>query len=222
MQIVENLKRGNEIVYGYLGVKATTPTARERQSAKINGELGALVESIETDSPAAAAGLKKGDIVVRFNGQDIHDGDEFIRGVGAAPVDDKGVSATIVRGDHKQDLTLKLRRREIAQAAVTKEKQRLKWRGLILGPIPANWSFPSKKTAATVGVMVLGVLPDSPFAKDGIVQGAVITAIAGKTIAGITDLQSLVNELPSEACAVTLAGQDNKPDNDATVVSIRE
>src|SRR3954469_18864893 len=164
MQIIDSLKRGNEVVYGYLGVKATTPTTHERQVAKINGEFGALVESIESDSPAASAGLKKGDIVVRFNGEEIRDGDQFIRSVGAAPIDEKGVGATIVRGDRRQDLTLKLRRREIAQAAVTKDKQRLKWRGLVLGPVPGNWSFPNKKTATAVGVMVLSVLPDSPFA----------------------------------------------------------
>jgi serine protease Do len=222
LQIVDNLKRGNEVVYGYLGVKVMTPTAHERQNAKIGDDVGALVESVEASSPAAQAGLKVGDIVVRFNGQSIHDGDEFIRCVGAAPIDDKGVGAVIVRGERRQDVTLRLRRREIAQAAVTKEKQRLKWRGLVLGPVPANWSFPSRKTAAAVGVMVLGVLPDSPFAKD-VTQGAVITAIAGKPVAGITDLQSLLNDLPTtQQCALTFAGQDNKPAGDATVVSIRE
>jgi serine protease Do len=223
MQIVDNLKRGNEVVYGYLGVKATTPTARERQSAKIADDRGALVESIEPNSPAAAAGLKMGDIVVRFNGRPIRDGDEFIRSVGAAPLDEKGVSAVIVRGDRRQDVTLKLRRREIAQAAVTKEKQRLKWRGLVLGPVPANWSFPGKKTATSVGVVVLSVLPDSPFAKD-VTQGAVITAISGKSVAGITELQALLNDFPTgQQCALTFAGQDAaKPAGDATVVSIRE
>jgi S1-C subfamily serine protease len=223
LQIVDSLKRGNEVVYGYLGVKATTPTAHERQNAKIGDDVGALVESVEANSPAAAAGLRMGDIVLRFNGQAIHDGDEFIRCVGAAPIDDgKGVSAVIVRGDRRQDVTLKLRRREIAQAAVTKEKQRLKWRGLVLGPVPANWSFPSKKAAAAVGVVVLSVLPDSPFAKD-VTQGAVITAIAGKPVSGITDLQSLLNDLPASQCALTFAGQDAaRPVGDATVVSIRE
>jgi S1-C subfamily serine protease len=137
--------------------------------------------------------------------------------VGSASVDEKGVKATIVRGDKRQDVTLKLRRREIAAAAVTKEKQRLKWRGLVLGPVPANWNFPGKKAAAAVGVMVLGILPDSPFIKDGVAQGAVITAIAGKPVSGITDLQSLLNDLPSEPCALELAAQDN-----AEVVSIRE
>ncbi len=208
LQIVERLKRGTEVVYGYLGVKASTPTTRERRDAKIEGEVGAFVDSVEIDSPASAAGMKRGDIVIRFNGEAIYDGEHFIRTVGSAPVDEKGVSATIVRGNKRQDVTLKLRRREIAAAAVTRDKQRLRWRGLVLGPIPANWNFPGKNSPTT-GVMVLGVGADSPFVKDGVAQGSVITAISGKSFAGMTDLQLLLNDLPTEQYSLQIAGQDN-------------
>src|SRR5687768_14979353 len=78
MRIIENLKAGSEVVYGYLGVKASTPTARERRSAKIDGEIGAYVDTVESKSPAEAAGVKPGDIVLTFNGVTITDGDHFI------------------------------------------------------------------------------------------------------------------------------------------------
>src|SRR5688572_20946379 len=58
MRIVERLKAGEEVVYGYLGVRASTPTARERRDARIIEEAGAFVEHVEADSPAAEAGLK--------------------------------------------------------------------------------------------------------------------------------------------------------------------
>jgi S1-C subfamily serine protease len=99
---------------------------------------------------------------------------------------------------------------------VTKDKQRLRWRGLLLGPVPGNWSFPKKQTP-TAGVIVLGIGADSPFAKDGVAQGSVITAIAGKPVAGITDLQSLINDLPTEPCSLQFAAQ-----GDSTVASMRE
>jgi S1-C subfamily serine protease len=221
-RIIETLKSGGEVVYGYLGVKASTPTERERRAAKIDGDVGALVDSVEDDSPASAGGLKRGDVVINFNGETIRDGEHLIRVVGAAPVDLKGTKATIVRGEKRQTLTVKLRRREIASAAVTRDKQRLRWRGLLLGPIPANWSFPGKKPASTTGVMVLGVGADCPFAKtDGVAQGAVITAIGGKPVAGIVDLQSLHNDLPTEQCSLQIAGQERSTDKSA-VATIRE
>jgi S1-C subfamily serine protease len=112
---------------------------------------------------------------------------------------------------------VKLRRREIASAAITKDKQRLKWRGLLLGPVPANWGFPKQVKEATAGVFVVSVGPDSPFAKDGVAQGSVITAIAGKPVAGITDLQAMINDLPTEQCSVQVAAQD-----ESAVVSIQQ
>jgi serine protease Do len=204
------------VVYGYLGVKASTPTARERRSAQIEGELGAYVDTVESKSPAEAAGIKPGDIVLTFNGVAVTDGDHFIRTVGAAPVERDGVHAVVIRDGKRHEMTIKLRRREIASAAVTREKQRLRWRGLLLGPIPPNWNFADKRAPAA-GVMVLGVGADSPFLKDGVAQGSVITAIAGKPVAGITDLQFLLNDLPSEQCSLQLASEE-----DSAVVSIQQ
>src|SRR5688572_22560803 len=63
MRIVQSLKDGGEVVYGYLGVKASTPTTRERRGAKIDNDIGAYIDSLESDSPASAGGLKRGDIV---------------------------------------------------------------------------------------------------------------------------------------------------------------
>ncbi|CAA9400205.1 MAG: HtrA protease/chaperone protein [uncultured Phycisphaerae bacterium] len=216
MRIVERLKAGEEVVYGYLGVRATTPTARERRTARIDEEVGALVDHVETDSPAAAAGLKRGDLVLSVNGEAVRDGDHFIRVVGSAPVTDAGVPATVVRGHDRREVTLKLRRREMAAAAVTRERQKLRWRGLLLGPTPANWSYPGRAPSAG-GVVVLGVQPNSPFAKDGVAQGAVITAVAGKPVTGITELQSLLNDVPAEEFALQFA-----PQGDSVVVSIQE
>jgi serine protease Do len=162
MQIIDSLKRGNEVVYGYLGVKATTPTARERQSAKIADDVGALVESIEPARPPPPRGSKTGDIVVRFNGETIHDGDEFIRCVGAAPIDEKGVSAVIVRGDRRQELTLKLRRREIAQAAVTKRKADAEVARPVLGPVPPTGASPARRRRAASASWCSACCPTAP------------------------------------------------------------
>jgi serine protease Do len=218
LQIIESLKGGAEIVYGYLGVKASTPTARERRAARIDGEVGAHIDSVEPDSPASAAGLRRGDIVLSFNGRNVTDGDHFIRAVGSAGVDED-ITTTFVRGERKETATVKLRRRELASAGVTKEKQRLRWRGLLLGPIPSNWNFPAGNKAAVAGVMVLAVSPNSPFAATaGVAQGKVITAIAGQSVAGITQLQALINDLPTEACDLRFADEQT----DSTIASMRE
>src|SRR5688500_5986337 len=68
-RIIAKLKEGREVVYGYLGVKVSTPTARERRTAGVEGEAGAHVDSVEGDSPAADSGLRRGDVIVSVDGR---------------------------------------------------------------------------------------------------------------------------------------------------------
>ena len=204
-QIIRDLREGREVVYGYLGVKSSTPTARERKAAGIDGDLGAYIDSVDKDSPAGAADLRKGDIVLKFNGESVRDGDHFIRTVGAAPVG-RAVGVTYVRKDTVRTAEVVLRRRELAAAAVTRDSRRLRWRGMLLGPIPAQWEFPGAKRPEA-GLMVIGIDPTSPHAKEGVVQGSVITAVAGVPVKDVTDLQRVINDVPPEAWALDITGR---------------
>jgi len=204
-QIIQDLKEGREIVYGYLGVKSSTPTARERRSAGIDDEIGAFIESVDKDSPAGVADLRKGDIVVRFNGEIVRDGEHFIRTVGAAPVG-RTLSVSYVRKDKVKSADVVLRRRELASAAVTRESRRMRWRGMLLGPIPANWDSGGAKRPAA-GLLVIGIEAGSPHAKEGVVQGSVITAVAGVPVRDVTELQRVINDRPPEEWALDITGR---------------
>ena len=201
--LIHNLKDGREIVYGYLGVMASTPTARECRSAGISQELGARIDSIEADSPAASSDLKAQDIVVQINGEVIQDSEQFVRTIGSTPID-KPAQMHLYRGGKALTVSVKLRKRQLPAVAISRQNQRLRWQGLLLGPIPANWDF-GKTAKPEAGLMVLGIESTSPFTKQGIAQGAVITRIAGKAVSCIADLQKILNDTPVEACQVQLA-----------------
>jgi serine protease Do len=202
---VRDLVEGREVVYGYLGVKSSTPTTRERKLAGIDEEIGAYIESVDRDSPAGVADLRRGDIVIKFNGEVIRDGDHFIRAVGASPVG-KPVAAVLYRKDRVRTSEVVLRRRELASAAVTRESRRFRWRGMLLGPIPSRWDFGAVKRPEG-GMMVVGIDPGSPFVKEGVVAGSVITSVAGVRVNDVTDLQRVVNDVPPERIALEVAGR---------------
>jgi serine protease Do len=203
-QIIQDLKEGREIVYGYLGVKSSSPTTRERKAAGIDDEIGAYIESVDKDSPAGVADLRKGDIVVKFNGEAVRDGDHFIRCVGAAPVG-RTVTVYYYRKDKLRTADIVLRRRELASAAVTRESRRLRWQGMLLGPIPAQWDFGAAKRPAG-GLMVIGIEPGSPHAREGITVGSVITAVAGQPVRDVTDLQRVINDVRPEDWSLDITG----------------
>ena len=82
-------------------------------------------------------------------------------------------------------------------SGITKENRRIRWEGLLLGTTPQNWKSANKKGAADErGLVVLAVSEKSRYAKQGLHEGDIITAIAGKALADVTDLQQVLNDLP--------------------------
>ena len=61
---------------GYLGVSLANLTTEAIEM--YNMPTGAFVRSVEDDSPAQEAGICKGDIIVKFDGQKISDGDDLL------------------------------------------------------------------------------------------------------------------------------------------------
>jgi serine protease Do len=202
-QVINDLKRGREISYGFLGVRVSSPTPAERRGAGIAGEIGARIDVIEPESPAEHEKLLPGDILTEFNGQTVRDGDHFVHLVGEASAD-QSVNASLQRGDKPIAMTLHLGHRPMPTTQVTTQSQRFHWRGMVLGPVPKNWII-GKATKVTEGLMVLAIDDASASAKSGIVQGAIIKSIAGKTVSDISALQLLLNSTPPEACTIECA-----------------
>jgi S1-C subfamily serine protease len=217
LQKVRDLREGREIVYAYLGVMVSTATAQQRRAANIKDSSGGVhIDSIEADSPASRL-LQGGDLVVRVNGHSVAGSDDFVRQVGQMSISHP-TSFKLYRGGKALTVEVQLRRRELPSVAVNHQNQRIRWRGLLLGPVPANWEFGAVQSRPEHGLMVLGVDPASPLIKEGVRSGTVIVSVAGKPLRAVTDLQEIVNSTPAEQCSVQFAPQAGPPMHE-TVVS---
>ena len=198
LALVQDLKQGKEIVYGYLGLIVTTPTERDRHGAGIADSIGARVDSVQSDSPAAGGQVKENDILTAIDGKPIADSDAFVQMIGCAPVT-RPVQIALVRDGKPMQIAMTLRRRQMPVAAVTHDRQRLRWGGMILGV----------RGTGGDGLMVFGIDSNSPFAKLGVHEGTIITTVAGKTVSGVIDLQSIINDTPIEQCDLGIAPNAN-------------
>jgi len=92
-RILDKLKRGEKVRYGYLGVGVDDvegPTSS--RVAELRRFRGARITKVEPpNGPAALAGLNPDDIVVEFNGTPIENRDHLIRVVGFTPVGTEAV-----------------------------------------------------------------------------------------------------------------------------------
>ena len=101
---------------------------------------------------------------------------------------------------------------------MTRDSQRFRWKGALLGPVPAHWQAaqasdqpgkgnkePRSEEKSAAGLLVIALEPNGALAKEGIKQGAVITTVAGKPVPDVKTLQQILNDTPSEKWAVGLA-----------------
>jgi S1-C subfamily serine protease len=86
---------------GRLGISIEDPAGDAR---------GALVRSVEEDSPAGKAGLKEGDVIVRFDGESVRSASQLRRLVAETPAG-RGVAIEVARGGATQKLTATLAER---------------------------------------------------------------------------------------------------------------
>ncbi|MCM8729387.1 Do family serine endopeptidase [Hephaestia sp. GCM10023244] len=69
--IVDTLMKGGKIERGYLGVGIQPVTEDIAAALGLQKNRGEIVARVEPDGPAAKAGIKQGDVVVRVNGQEV-------------------------------------------------------------------------------------------------------------------------------------------------------
>ena len=85
-----------------LGVSITDVSADD---SKTKGNAGVLIDDVDEDSPAAKAGLKKGDIVVEFDGDRVRSVRQFTRLVSETPAG-RTVTAAVMRDGQRVSLSV--------------------------------------------------------------------------------------------------------------------
>lgn len=84
--IIQELVSKGYIMRPYLGVDTETMNSSYAFWYRLQSVAGALVTTVDTDSPAAQAGLQVKDIIVRFNGQNITSSSELIDAIQKAEI----------------------------------------------------------------------------------------------------------------------------------------
>jgi serine protease Do len=191
LEIVNDLKQGREVVYGYLGIVVSNPSDEDRQLAGVTHPVGVHVDSIQSDSPADGGAIRCGDLITAIGGRAICDSDTFVEIVGTSGIVHP-VTVELMRSGKPIKIQIALRKRQLPVAAVTRDNQRLRWAGMLVGPVSAG--------EKTVGLQVLTMDANSPLAGRGLHEGSIIRRVAGKPVDGVMQLQDIINEMPFDQC----------------------
>ena len=94
---LSQLERGAQVSHAYLGI----------ETGNSSDGKGALVGSVQGGGPAAAAGLRNGDVVTAFDGSPIHGSNDLVSAITSHRPGDR-VKLTVRRGSSSVDVTATL------------------------------------------------------------------------------------------------------------------
>ncbi len=197
-KVVDQLISYGETRRGWLGVRIQDVTDEIAEAMGLDEPRGALVTDVP-EGPAREAGIEPGDVIVRFDGEDIADTRELVRVVGYSEVG-KTVRVTVLRDGETRTLKVTLGRREDAVGAGggsgRGEDRARPEMGMVLGmelrQLDDDLRAQLGLNPGDAGLVVMGVDSGSEAADKGLAPGDVITEAGQEAVATLSELRARI------------------------------
>ncbi len=208
--VVETLMKGGKVRRGYLGVQIQNVTAEIAEAMGLPKHRGELIAGVEPNEAAARAGIRRGDVVTKVNGQDVTPDQTLSYLVSNTPVgaripielirDGKTMTVTLTVGERppEEQLAASLGQgdgfdsedddsessQQAAQASL----------GVAVQPLTPAIARSIGVPADVKGVVITGVDPSSDAASKTLKRGDVILSINRRPALTAQDVTAAVRE----------------------------
>jgi serine protease Do len=189
-RVIETLRQGREVEYGFLGVQPVNLQPPE----VLSGMRGARVDRIVPGTPAARYGLRPDDIITAVAGTSVYDADSLVLELGKLPVEAVARLDVIRRGARKTiDATLSKYPVDGKRVVTVRPDA---WRGLRVD-YPSAYVDVEQPGRAGLNfvddaVVVVEVAAGSPAARAGLKRGQLISRVDGAPVRTPKEFQAAV------------------------------
>jgi serine protease Do len=187
--VEEQLVHSGKVTRGRLGVSIQEVNQALAESFGLKKLQGALVSSVEKDSPAERAGLQAGDVIVRIGDHEINRSSDLPSQVAVLK---PGATAKleVIRNGSPKTLTAtisEMKDKTVASAKDTSQKQGKL--GVAVHPLAKEQQ---RELGIPGGLLVENA--SGPAAKAGIQPGDIIVSANGKPVTSVEQLQTLLGK----------------------------
>jgi serine protease Do len=196
-QILPQLRESGKVSRGYLGIQIRNLDYTHAEAFGLESTDGALVESVESDSPAGKSGITHGDVIVGVDGREVEDTRNLIEYVSSQPPG-SSVELEVLRNGKRSTHKVKLGERPgsatEAEAPSGKAEGGIEWLGLGYQNLDSSIRSSHGIPGDAHGVWITRIEPDSPLFEEGVQPGDVIAEVNGHEINGVDEFEQVVED----------------------------
>ena len=210
MRVADQLKATGRVTRGRLGVQIGEVTREVAESLGLGAARGAEVSMVEPDGPAEKAGVKVGDIIIKFNGQAIDKTPDLPRLVGATPI---GSRATVTVWRRGQQLDIPVTIVQLQDEAAAANRPTPKKPPASVAPNALGLHISDLTPAQRKGLKIdSGVLVDSAIgaaAAAGIKAGDVLMQMNNVEVRDAASFNAMTAKLDPKKSVAVLVRRDS-------------
>jgi len=189
--VMEQIEEHGKVVRAYLGIHPEDLTPALARAFGVSASNGVLVGDVLPDTPASKAGLKKGDVILKLNGEPVNSQNDLTLRISQSPVG-SNVNVQYLRDGRTGNVDVKLAQLdEKAEGAGgggnEEEEQGGGLEGVNVQGLTPEIGQELKLPTGTRGVVVTSVDPSSAAAEAGIQRGMVIQEVNHKPVSSIDE-----------------------------------
>ncbi|RYF73134.1 MAG: PDZ domain-containing protein, partial [Cytophagaceae bacterium] len=192
-KVTADLVKFGNVQRGYIGILPRELDSKIAQEVGAKVGRGIYVESVTENGAAKLAGIQKGDVIVKMEGQPL-DSDAQMREIVGRRRPGDVLNVTINRGGTEREVKLELRNRNGGRDVIKKEELASSTMKTLGGEF-ANLSDKERQALGGNGGVRVSKILDGKLAETEIEEGFIITKANGKNVKSVKDLETIVGSV---------------------------
>ncbi|MBN8732182.1 MAG: trypsin-like peptidase domain-containing protein [Acidobacteria bacterium] len=195
--VYDQIREHGRVRRGQIGVLAQTITPTLAAALELGRDAGVLLEDVTPGSPAAAAGLKVGDIVLTLEGKPIENARQF--GVNIYQNAGKTIHLSVLRGGQTRPVAVAVLERprdpDRLLTHVSPDRSRIRKLGILAVDLDDKVTSLFQNLRDYTGAVVAGVTADLALEANHLQPGDIIHRVNQKVVLNVEALREAVEPM---------------------------